>query len=617
MTIHNPATRIISAIVAVAFTLTTTAWAMPCLAPVRGAEGRADERINERLFRYLCGQPEAKRQNFKKDEEIFRQGDEPGALYIVETGEVKIEQEAPDGTRREIASLGPRHCFGEMALLTGLPRTASIVAAEDTKVIAVSKEELPEVCKREPELAHYLAAISRKRFGELTRALPVLEKLIEASQTAAEGNLFYGMNIAQLVYVALMGKEIKVDHVLIIREGEVMEDGNYSVFALLDGKLVVRRGEEVAEDIVIKEPGVIVGELAHETPGGRTATVEATAWLLELDGRSYQAIRERLAPFDVIVQHIIEERQRQNQQAIESRLKKLRPELLEKLVSLTSRKPEEEQVPHTMQGLREVVIDAAKKVYTGIPRCLETFEFIIEKRRYAEGGTSLHIANGPSLIPLAEAYFGQQVWLNDISYEELHFPNMMARVLRTKDKVHNVVADVRNLDAASDTALRPLPKKVDHITIIDLFGGTEYIKSMPHGQLYYNVTLAPELYARGYVEMLKAQVTEEAKVFAREVCEVALERVADGGDIIMTVDSPRSSVSNNIVPILEDVARQKSIILEFDQDHELTQHDSHLVCIRVDKSTQTAPAGMDSAQIPGAATAGAARPKENFTASSL
>ena len=74
---------------------------------------------------------------FSLGTEIFREG-QPGRLaYLVEDGMVELDR-LVDGRRVPFLKVGPGGIFGEMAVIDGLPRTASATAIAHTKAVVVS-----------------------------------------------------------------------------------------------------------------------------------------------------------------------------------------------------------------------------------------------------------------------------------------------------------------------------------------------------------------------------------------------------------------------------------------------------------------------------------------------
>lgn len=84
---------------------------------------------------------------------VFEQGEEGDALYVVATGEV----EALSGDGR-IATLGPGEVVGEMALVTGGPRTATVRALSDASLLRIRKADFDRLVAASPPLA---LAVSR------------------------------------------------------------------------------------------------------------------------------------------------------------------------------------------------------------------------------------------------------------------------------------------------------------------------------------------------------------------------------------------------------------------------------------------------------------------------
>jgi CRP-like cAMP-binding protein len=97
----------------------------------------------------------------KSGDILFRAGDPGDALYIVARGKVEVLK---DGTDSEaIAVLGPGSAFGEMALLSGGPRTATIRAIDDAQLLEIAKEDFERLLANDRQLADAVARISHQR----------------------------------------------------------------------------------------------------------------------------------------------------------------------------------------------------------------------------------------------------------------------------------------------------------------------------------------------------------------------------------------------------------------------------------------------------------------------
>jgi CRP-like cAMP-binding protein len=99
-------------------------------------------------------------------EVIVRQGDETSALYVIERGEVVVSV-ARAGADVEVARLGPGKFFGEMALVTGAARQATVRAAVPCRLLEVGREAVQAVLEKAPDLAERISAVLAERQAAL------------------------------------------------------------------------------------------------------------------------------------------------------------------------------------------------------------------------------------------------------------------------------------------------------------------------------------------------------------------------------------------------------------------------------------------------------------------
>jgi small-conductance mechanosensitive channel/CRP-like cAMP-binding protein len=102
-------------------------------------------------------------ESFGKGERIVRQGDPGDALYVIVEGVAVVSISDGAGLEREVARLGRGEFFGEMALLTGEPRTAHVTAADDLDVLVIRKDALRGILERRPGLAQEMAEMVEAR----------------------------------------------------------------------------------------------------------------------------------------------------------------------------------------------------------------------------------------------------------------------------------------------------------------------------------------------------------------------------------------------------------------------------------------------------------------------
>jgi CRP-like cAMP-binding protein len=103
---------------------------------------------------------------FMKNDVMTRQGAVANWLYLLTSGEADIWHEA-NGERRHLATLVPGMVFGEMGMMTGQPRRATVIARTDAECYRIDKESFENIMLARPELADEFARILAMRNQEL------------------------------------------------------------------------------------------------------------------------------------------------------------------------------------------------------------------------------------------------------------------------------------------------------------------------------------------------------------------------------------------------------------------------------------------------------------------
>jgi len=84
---------------------------------------------------------------------IFRQGEPGDSFYIVRYGRIRVFRVDEEGVETDLGELEPGDSFGEIPLLTGQPRTASVETLEETCLSVLSKEQFDQILKDYPLVA--------------------------------------------------------------------------------------------------------------------------------------------------------------------------------------------------------------------------------------------------------------------------------------------------------------------------------------------------------------------------------------------------------------------------------------------------------------------------------
>jgi CRP-like cAMP-binding protein len=106
---------------------------------------------------------------FGEGEIIVRQQEAGDSLYIITKGSCEVLLESPSRQFKQVAVLKKGEFFGEMSLLTGEPRSATVRTIEDTEVIKIQKDIFSEILTANSGISEYLGQVLAERQQQLAR----------------------------------------------------------------------------------------------------------------------------------------------------------------------------------------------------------------------------------------------------------------------------------------------------------------------------------------------------------------------------------------------------------------------------------------------------------------
>ena len=116
---------------------------------------------------------------FRPSQELFRQGDEGDAAYLILSGEADVVAETPAG-EVPVATVGQNAIVGEIAILCEVPRTATVRAASRLETLKIEKEHFLRLIREFPdmgvEIMRELGQRLTRTTGELSQARSELLK---------------------------------------------------------------------------------------------------------------------------------------------------------------------------------------------------------------------------------------------------------------------------------------------------------------------------------------------------------------------------------------------------------------------------------------------------------
>lgn len=209
------------------------------------------------------------------DEAIIREGDVDDSMFIISSGRVKVTKTSEAGAEIVLAYLTDGAFFGEMALLAQAPRTASVLAVEETVLFEVSRAVLGEVIDSFPSVQGIMMRFYRQRLLANLMAISPIFKPLDANQRRALIERF-------------KSREVQAKETL-LEEGQA-GDGLY---LLLSGKVEVVKKDGNKRTVVahLKE-GDVFGEHSLLTNQAVNATIRTLrkSIVLKLPKRTFSEI---------------------------------------------------------------------------------------------------------------------------------------------------------------------------------------------------------------------------------------------------------------------------------------------------------------------------------------
>lgn len=155
--------------------------------------------------------------SYPKGVRVFHEGDRSDACYVVRSGDLRVTREHSDGRAIALATLGPGDFFGELAMLDGEARSASVETLSDADLLALPAGDMRRVIAEHGDIAAKLIAALTRRLRETnervarqsfqtvpSRVAGVLAQLI-AEEAIPEGRVGITVRMRQADLAQLAG----------------------------------------------------------------------------------------------------------------------------------------------------------------------------------------------------------------------------------------------------------------------------------------------------------------------------------------------------------------------------------------------------------------------------
>jgi CRP-like cAMP-binding protein len=227
----------------------------------------------------------------EKNQEVFHQGERGDALFVIAEGSVGVIDEGPP--RRGINKLVEGDFFGEIALLSDRPRSATCIALEETQLIRIDREVMTKLIATDPEVLPVMLRFFRDRSVErLLSTNPLFTVLSEVDREAVKKRFRF--------------LEVEAGAVM-LSEGRQSE----GLLLLLAGHAnVVRQQGGRAVTLGTLGPGDLAGEMSLLTESPAVASVVAAerCFVIELPAAMFLKIVKSRPKAMEFIQRVIERR---------------------------------------------------------------------------------------------------------------------------------------------------------------------------------------------------------------------------------------------------------------------------------------------------------------------
>lgn len=194
----------------------------------------------------------ARSKTLERRQELFHKGDEGGEVFVVASGKLKALTTSTDGDDVVFSILGPGEVFGEVALLGATPRTATVTAIEDCRLLVIDRRDFMSFLRTDPDIAVKLLsvlAMRLKRVSELVEDTLFLNLPLRLAKKLLALSRIYGQKATDGIRIDLkLSQEEWGDLVGTTRESvnkQVRKWTEAGIVRVDDGYLVILKPVEL------------------------------------------------------------------------------------------------------------------------------------------------------------------------------------------------------------------------------------------------------------------------------------------------------------------------------------------------------------------------------------
>lgn len=174
---------------------------------------------------------------FEPGEVVFKEGDQGSTCYIVRSGRARAIREHPDGRSITLAHFGPGDIFGEMAMLDGERRSATVETTEGTEAIAILSTDMHRLLREYPDISVKLIAslgqrlrdtnerLARQSFQTVQSRVAAALSQLAAAAGQGEGDVVITATQAELAQLAGSSRESASRFLAVLERAGIITQG--------------------------------------------------------------------------------------------------------------------------------------------------------------------------------------------------------------------------------------------------------------------------------------------------------------------------------------------------------------------------------------------------------
>lgn len=286
--------------------------------PVGGPDALRPARIFRDLSDDALAQLAAKvrMRHFLVGDALMRQGEASDALYVITEGRVRVERAdtGVDKPAAVLAELGAGEVVGEMGVLDGQPRSATVVAISNVEALELGAAQLTALMVHHPEVQEALRSVVSKRLRDTDE---LVARMFADILTRVD--IFRPVSADALQQLAALGRRrFFAPGDVLMRQGEP----SAAMYVIAAGKVRVERSHRDLKGPVVLAhlgDGEVVGEMGVLDGAPRSATVVAESHVetMELDAIALSDAMRQHPQIAAALLHIVTRRMRSTDALLE------------------------------------------------------------------------------------------------------------------------------------------------------------------------------------------------------------------------------------------------------------------------------------------------------------